>query len=146
VIENPTITTERLRVRYGETDMMGHVYYANYFFWFEQARGAWCRERGFTYLELESRGFKLPAVEAQANYKAEVLYDDIIAVRVWVSQIKRTSLRFDYEVVNETRGVVATLGHTWHVLIGADRRPTAIPEFLREWMAREPDPSLNPRP
>ena len=27
-------TEERIRVRYGETDQMGHAYYGNYFLWF----------------------------------------------------------------------------------------------------------------
>lgn len=27
-----------IRVRYGETDQMGHAYYASYLFWFEVAR------------------------------------------------------------------------------------------------------------
>ena len=32
---------EPIRVIYGDTDQMGIAYYANYLFWFEQARGAW---------------------------------------------------------------------------------------------------------
>ena len=28
-----TPTIERIRVRYGETDQMGHAYYANYLYW-----------------------------------------------------------------------------------------------------------------
>ena len=53
------VSEERIRVRYGDTDQMGHAYYANYLFWFEQARGAWCRDRGFTYKSLEERGVQV---------------------------------------------------------------------------------------
>jgi len=127
------VTEERIRVRYGETDQMGHAYYANYLFWFEQARGAWCREHGFTYKSLEEQGYFLPVVEVYARYKGEVKYDDWITVRVWVSEVKRAAIRFDYLVLNEL-GTVVTEGHTWHVFMGTARKAVTIPEPIRALM------------
>jgi acyl-CoA thioester hydrolase len=135
------ITEERIRVRYGETDQMGHAYYANYLYWFEQARGAWCRARSFTYKEMEEKGYFLPAVEAHLNYRGEVKYDDWITVRIWVSEIKRASLKFEYEIYNETSEKVTTYGYTWHVLMGTERKAVSIPPELREWMERQPESS-----
>src|SRR5436305_5750980 len=97
----PSYTEESIRVRYGETDQMGHAYYANYLYWFEQARGAWCRARGFTYKSLEEMGYMLPAVEVHVRYGGEVKYDDVITVRVWMEEIKRAAMQFKYEVLNE---------------------------------------------
>jgi acyl-CoA thioester hydrolase len=131
-------TEERIRVRYGETDAMGHAYYAHYFFWFEQARGAWCRARGFSYASLEERGYFLPVVEAHARYLGEMRYDDVAIVQVRLSEIRRSAIRFDYEVINETNGIKATDGHTWHVLMGAERRAVAIPPEVRELLVRAP--------
>lgn len=131
-------TIERIRVRYGETDQMGHAYYGNYFLWFEQSRGAWCRDRGFTYKSLEERGIKLPCVEAHARYRDEVKYDDWVQVRVWLSEIRRASIRFDYEVVNESTGKLATEGYTWHVVMGEERKAITIPGFMREMLERDP--------
>src|SRR6476661_8406010 len=102
------VTEEKIRVRYGETDQMGHAYYANYLYWFEQARGAWCRDRGFTYKALEAQGYLMPAVEAHLRYKGEVKYDDWIVVRVWVEQVRRSAMQFQYEILNETTGKVVT--------------------------------------
>ena len=132
------VSEERIRVRYGETDQMGHAYYANYFFWFEQARGRWCRDRGFSYKQMEAMGYKLPVVEAHINYVGEVLYDDWIVVRVWLSEMKRASMRFDYEVVNEASGNVTTRGYSWHVLIGSERRAITMPEAIKELLKRNP--------
>lgn len=115
---------------------MGHAYYANYFYWFEQGRGAWCRARGFNYRDMEAKGYMLPVVEAHAEYKGEVHYDDIIVVRTWVSEMRRASLRFDYEIVNESTGKVTTLGYTWHVLMGAHRRAVTMPAEIRTWLER----------
>jgi len=133
-----TPTIEKIRVRYGETDQMGHAYYANYFYWFEQARGAWCRARGFNYSDLEDLGFFLPVVEAQARYKGEVKYDQVIEVVTTVSEIKRAALRFDYVVRNSETGQVCTEGYTWHVLMGSARKAISIPADLLEMLNREP--------
>lgn len=138
MIENPPVTEERIRVRYGETDQMGHAYYANYFYWFEQARGTWCRSRGFTYKTLEESGYFLPVVEAHARYRGEVRYDDVIVVRVWVSEIKRSAIRFDYQVVNDQTGALATEGYTWHVLMGSERKAISIPPAVRKMLERIP--------
>lgn len=132
------VTEERIRVRYGETDQMGHAYYANYLFWFEQARGAWCRHRGFTYRGLEEIGYFLPVVEAHVRYRGEVRYDDEIVVKVWLSEMKRSSIRFDYEVLNETAGKLTTEGYTWHVLMGRQRKAVSIPPEVREMLERAP--------
>lgn len=133
------ITEERIRVRYGETDQMGHAYYANYLFWFEQARGAWCRDRGFTYKQMEELGFLLPVVEVHIAYKGEVKYDDWITVRTQVSEYRRASARFDYEIVNESTGLVCTTGYSWHVLMSATtRKAITMPADIREWLTRDP--------
>ncbi|MGV3617703.1 MAG: acyl-CoA thioesterase [Fimbriimonas sp.] len=134
-----TVTEERIRVRYGETDQMGHAYYANYLYWFEQARGAWCRDRGFTYKQMEELGYFLPVVEAHVEYKGEVKYDDWITVRLWVEEMRRASMKFSYEILNESTGKITTLGHTWHVVMSAaTRRAATVPPELRAWMDRDP--------
>lgn len=118
---------------------MGHAYYANYLLWFEVARGAWCRDRGFTYKSLEALGYFLPVVEAHARYKGEVKYDDWVTIRIRLTEIKRAAMRFDYEVFNESTGKVTTEGYTWHVLMASERKAISIPPNIREWLDRDPD-------
>jgi acyl-CoA thioester hydrolase len=134
-----SITEERIRVRYGDTDQMGHAYYANYLYWFEQARGGWCRDRGFTYKSLEEQGVFLPVVEAHLRYKGEVKYDDWIVIRIWLAEAKRSAMKFEYEVLNETTDKVTTEGYTWHVVMnGETRKATSMPPFMRELIERNP--------
>lgn len=135
-----TVTEESIRVRYGETDQMGHAYYANYLFWFEQARGAWCRDRGFTYKEFEEAGYKLPVVEVWAKYRGEVKYDDTIMIRVWMGEIRRAAMQFRYEVVNQTTGKTVTEGFTWHVLVGGGQmKAMSVNPEVRGMLERDPD-------
>lgn len=132
------MTEERIRVRYGETDQMGHAYYANYLYWFEQARGAWCRDRGFTYKSLEEIGIMLPVVEVHVRYKGEVKYDDWITIKVWLGEIKRAAIKFEYQVVNESTGKVTTEGYSWHVMMGEHRKAISVPANIREMLERDP--------
>ena len=115
---------------------MGHAYYANYLYWFEQARGAWCRSRGFTYKSLEDMGYFLPVVEVGAKYKGEVKYDEEISVRVWVPEVRRASIRFEYSITNLATGKVVTEGFTWHVFMGTKRKAVSIPTAIREMLER----------
>lgn len=133
------VTEERIRVRYGETDQMGHAYYANYLFWFEQARGAWCRDRGFTYKQLEAENVLMPVVEAHLKYKGEVGYDDWVVVQVWLAEMKRAALKFAYDVINESTGASVTEGFTWHVFMSPEtRRAVGIAPRYREFLLRDP--------
>lgn len=133
---NPTVTEEPIRVRYGETDQMGHAYYANYLLWFEQARGAWCRDRGFTYKQLEEMGYFLPVVEVHVRYRGEIRYDDSVVVRVQVSEIRRAAIQFRYEITKD--GKLTTEGYTWHVLMGTERKAVSIPPEIRAMLDRDP--------
>jgi len=121
----------RIRVIYGDTDQMGVVYHANYFRYFEFARGEFFRSRGGSYRELEREGVMLPVIEATAAYKAPARYDDELVIRVRVSEFKRASLCFTYEV----RRAVApepllSTGRTVHACVGRDGKPTRLPEAL----------------
>lgn len=124
-----------IRVRYGETDQMGHAYYANYLYWFEVARGDLCRSKGFTYKSLEADGFFLPVVETWVRYKGEIKYDDDIIIKSRVGEIKRAAIKFEYEIVHSGTDQVLTEGYTWHVLMGSERKAVSIPDWLRDKLA-----------
>ena len=57
-----------VRVRYGETDQMGYVYYGNYAQYFEVGRVEWLRSLGITYKSLEESGIMLPVIRMNINY------------------------------------------------------------------------------
>ena len=57
-----------LRVRYGETDRMGYVYYGNYAEYFEVARVEALRELNINYKELEESGIMLPVYTFSIKY------------------------------------------------------------------------------
>jgi acyl-CoA thioester hydrolase len=119
-------TYEVIRVRFSETDRMGHAHHSSYFPWLEQARGAWCRDRGFDYKDLESMGYGLPVVECWVKYRGEAEYDDQLVIEIRLDSIKRTFLTFNYSVKNGS-GQVITEAWTRHALMNSERKAVSVP-------------------
>lgn len=119
-------------VSYGETDTMGVLYYAEYLHLFERARSLYIRDRGMSYAQVEERGIILPVREAQARYRAPVRFDDEIFVRVGISEWKRVSMKFTYEIWNKDKDLLHATGMTEHAAVNHDGRPVRIPDWLKE--------------
>lgn len=126
----PTSTTS-LRVRYAETDAMGVVYYANYFVWFEVARGDLMRTLNWTYRELEASGILMPVIEADCRYAGPARYDDDIEVRTEARLLSRVRMEFTYQVRVVGKAEIAT-GRTAHAAVDRDGRPCRLPAHIVE--------------
>lgn len=119
-----------IRVIFGDTDMMGVVYYANYLRYFESARAAYWRGLGKSYQDLVDWDVALPVVEAHVGYKRPARYEDLLVVETRVSELRGASMRFAY-VVRRGDELIAD-GETRHAVIGGDGRPKALPGALRD--------------
>lgn len=91
-----------LRVKYQETDRMGVVYYANYFIWFEVGRNEYLRDLGYSYLELEKEGLRLPVVKSYCEYKRPAYYDDLIILKTSIKDLTPVRISFCYNVYRKT--------------------------------------------
>ena len=76
-----------IKVRYGETDMMGVVYHANYLLYFEDARIDFLDALDFSYAErLERAGYMSPIHDIEIHYKAPLRYGEAGVVRTSIAQ------------------------------------------------------------
>src|SRR5262249_3403206 len=123
-----------VRVRYAETDQMGVVYHSNHFIWFEVGRVELCRHLGFDYRDLEAEEDTfLVVAEAHCRYKRPARFDDLLAVRSWVTQSQRRMVKFGYEVLNQASGEVIATGGTTHVVCDRLGRAKSLPEKYRKY-------------
>lgn len=129
----PPVSVE-IRVIYGDTDQAGIVYYANYLRFFEASRGAFLRERGRSYVEIEAAGLTMPVIEAHVRYLRPARYEDLLVVEVRLEKLRGASLRFEYDVKRD--GEVIAQGFTEHACIGRDGRPRRLPAELRQLLER----------
>ena len=106
------ISSTQIRVRYGETDQMGFLYYGNYALYYEVGRAEAIRQLGFTYRELEDMGIQMPVIELNAQYFRPALYDDLITVKTLLKEIPiGTKIQFHSELYNEA-GILLNKGIT----------------------------------
>lgn len=100
---------------------MDVVHHARYFELFERARTEMMRAAGASYRNLEESGVMLPLIEATAQYRLPVRYDEEVVVAAWVAHFSRAEVRFAYSVFNRD-GKVAVEGHTRHPITTRDFR------------------------
>ena len=95
-------STTQIRVRYGETDQMGYLYYGNYALYYEVGRAEAIRQLGFTYRQLEEMGIMMPVAELNVQYFRPALYDDLITVKTILKELPGSSkIQFHSELYNE---------------------------------------------
>jgi acyl-CoA thioester hydrolase len=123
------ITSAKVRVRYQETDCMKVVYYGNYLTYFEVGRVEFLRQQGLPMSEVDQK-VHLPVVEATVRYVRPARLDDLLDVRCWVSERKRASFRFAYEILNEATQPVATGGTLHACWDPATSKMIAVPDWL----------------
>jgi acyl-CoA thioester hydrolase len=127
------VSTSKIRVRYKDTDCMKVVYYGNYLTYFEVGRVEFLRQQGLAMSEVDRR-IHLPVVEALVRYRKPARLDDLLEVRCWVSERRRASFRFAYEILDEEAEPVAT-GSTLHACLDpATSEMVPVPSWLLERM------------
>ncbi len=98
----------KLRVRYGETDQMGVVYYGNYALYFEIARTELIRSLGVSYKSLEEDGIMLPVINMNINYRKSALYDDEILLKTRIIGEIDKKISFETVIYNPKNELVCT--------------------------------------
>lgn len=121
----------KIRVRYGETDQMGYLYYGFYALYYEVGRAEAIRELGFTYRQMEETGVMMPVVELNAKYLRPALYDDLVTVRTILKELPDgPKIQFHSELYNE-QGELLNKGVTTLVFYDpAKKEKTLMPTLL----------------
>jgi acyl-CoA thioester hydrolase len=121
-----------VRVRYAETDKMGFVYYGNYYIYFEVGRVEYMRHKGIDYkqMEMEDDSFIVVA-ESKCRYCRPARYDDALRIRTRVTEFKRRTIRFSYEVLQDETGELLATGETVHVVCDSHGKPKSLAEKYR---------------
>ena len=123
------VASTSIRVRYKDTDCMKVAYYGNYLTYFEVGRVEYLRQHGLAMSDVDQK-IHMPVVEAHVRYVRPARLDDLLDVRCWISEKKRASFRFAYEIRNERDEVVAT-GFTLHACQDpTTARLVAVPAWL----------------
>jgi acyl-CoA thioester hydrolase len=126
----PTKGECHIRVRYAETDRMGLLHHANYLVYFEQARTELLRDVGYSYRDLEDKGFLLVLTKIEVRYKRPAYYDDMLTIVTTVE--KTTGVRIDHRYEVRKGSELIAEGNTTLACIDREGSPQGLPEFLRD--------------
>ncbi|PWG78575.1 acyl-CoA thioesterase [Pararcticibacter amylolyticus] len=122
----------KIRVRYGETDQMGYMYYGNYAEFYEVGRVEMLRSLGMTYRSMEEAGIMMPVLEMRCKYIKPARYDEEITVRVILDKLPGVRIRFIYELYNEENDLIHE-GETTLAFVDMKRnRPCMPPEDFQD--------------
>jgi acyl-CoA thioester hydrolase len=121
----------KIRVRYGETDQMGYMYYGNYAEFYEVGRVEMLRSLGLTYSGMEQSGIKMPVLELNCKYLKPALYDEEITVKVIMDKMPGIRIHFRYELYNEKQELI-NKGETLLVFVNMQSNRPCLPpqDFL----------------
>ena len=119
---------------------MGYLYYAEYLHLFERARGDFIRSRGMSYASIEQQGIMLPVREARCRYRKPAHYDDVLRIRIDISELRRASLTFVYAVYDIEGKTLHAEGMTQHACAAVgDGRPVPMPGWFKKLFSEAPE-------
>jgi YbgC/YbaW family acyl-CoA thioester hydrolase len=131
----------QLKVRFGDIDHAGIVYYPRVLHYFHVAMEEFFEEAlGIDYPQvLERHRFGLPTVHLETDFRRPLRYGDRIEVAVEVEEVGESSIRWRYTAYKQGDPEPVAEGRTVTVALDLDRfakRP--IPDWLRAALARAP--------
>jgi acyl-CoA thioester hydrolase len=115
------VYNHQLRVRYGDTDQMGYVYYGNYGYYYEQARAEAIRAAGISYKEIEASGIMMPITRMNIKYIQPAYYDEVLTIKTIIPHIPNRIIIFLYEVFNE-KGVLINEGENHLIFLDINQK------------------------
>ena len=121
------VHTERIAIRWGDMDAMGHVNNTVYFRYMEQARIAW-----FETLVPQADAWgeiSIVIVNASCNFRRPINYPGTVEVSVFAGAPGGSSVATFYEL--SIASELYADGAATVVFVGRDQKPLRIPDPIR---------------
>jgi acyl-CoA thioester hydrolase len=124
-----------VRVRFGDTDPYGIVYFVSYFRYCHRAIEDFLRVLGLppeeTFKNVEE-GFGLPIVETWGRFRRPSRYGDLLRIETRIQEFRSKAVVFRFEFYPETGRELLAEGTATLVAIGPDWKARELPERVKE--------------
>lgn len=123
------------KVRYSDTDALGHVFNGNYFVYFDDVI------TDYLDLALGRPVFELPyrfvLARAECDFRSSGEFGETLVTTVRVQRLGNTSITFELEVTEAEEGRLVAQGREILVVVDAEtKRPIPLPDDLRAAIER----------
>ena len=126
-----------VRVRFGETDPYGVVYFTSYLEYAKTALDECLRTLGLSpaqFYRNASGGW--PIGEVTIRYEKPARYDDLIRVETTLADVSSRTVTFDYAILNADSNDRLATARTTLVSLDASSRVATIPAEFRPMLRR----------
>ncbi len=129
-----------VRVRFGDTDPYGIVYFVSYFRYCHRAIEEYLRACGLkpeeTFKNLRE-GFGLPIVEAWCRFRRPARYGELLRLETRVLEVRPKAMIFRFEFFPETGQELLAEGTAHLVAIDAAWRARDLPESINRALSQQ---------
>ncbi|MEP6845629.1 MAG: acyl-CoA thioesterase [Panacibacter sp.] len=128
-----------VRVRFNEADPLGIVWHGHYIRYFEDGREAFGNKYGIGYLDFYNKGYIVPVVSIQCDYKRSLRYGEKVIVETHFIPCEAAKLKFEYKLYNSETGQVVATGSSVQVFLDKETSTLQLinPSFFEDWKRKE---------
>jgi acyl-CoA thioester hydrolase len=131
-----TYKTE-VNVRFSEVDSMGIVWHGNFIRYFEDGREAFGKKHGISYMEMYEKGYMVPLVSVDCQYKKYVRYGETLRVETQFINQMAAKIVYQYKVFQKDSGDLVAEGESVQVFVTREGELVLTnPPFFEEWKKR----------
>ncbi len=124
----------QVRVRFGDTDPYGIVYFVSYFRYCHRAIEEFLRSLGLhpeeTFRNVKE-GFGLPIVEAHGKFLRPSRYGELLEIETRVQELRSKAIIFQFRFFPAGREELVAEGTATMVAINREWRAVEVPERVR---------------
>lgn len=114
---NP-IYTYSLEIPFYDVDTLRIAWHGNYVKYLEEARCAWLKAVGYTYIDMEKAGYLFPIVRVELKYLRPARFGQKVFVQLFLRDFE-TALKIDYRI-ETAEGELLTKAYTMQAAVKAD--------------------------
>ncbi|MFC0270679.1 acyl-CoA thioesterase [Metabacillus herbersteinensis] len=119
-----------VRVRFGETDALGHVNNTSYFIYLEDARVQFFEKLGYS---MDSNNWQFILASTKCDFVGQAYFNQRLRTTTSVSKIGTKSFTLEHSIIDEkTENIIATANAVIVYFNFETQKSEAIPETLRE--------------
>ncbi len=122
-------------VRFNEADPLGIVWHGHYVRYFEDGREAFGNKYGIGYLDFYKKGFVVPIVSIQCDFKKSLRYGDKVIVETNFIPCDAAKIKFSYRLFNAKTNELVATGSSVQVFLDAKNSMLQLinPPFFEDW-------------
>lgn len=119
----------KVKVRFSETDALGHVSNISYFVYLEEARIELFRELGF---EMDLKKWNVILLSATCKFVHQAFFDQHLVIRSVITKIGNSSFMIGHRITDDETGQLIAEGEAGAVCFNFEKQKSErIPEAIR---------------